>query len=256
MWPIEGSPRYGGAQESFANYLTVLRLIDPLATIPEPPSEPVTWQTRPKFFPFAAWESGYYTLKAETDFEENTTILFSSVPPSKTVFNGEWYGEKIVGHELFEFGLFADEEFDGIHDMIEAQFGSIDSTQKIWGRCWEVQTDTGNIRVLKDPCTIDPTNGAPGATLDITLYNDYYEECEYSRWQAQDDEVNVIGDIEFEFIEADGQASLTMNLDEGKTTEDIIEFEVDTYWADGEFFLGLESYDGSNPFEFSIYPDI
>ena len=253
-WPIEGSPRYATGEDSFANYYTVQLLIDPLAIIPDAPTEGVTWQPRPKFFPFAEWESSFYTLKAETDFAENTTILFSSVPPSATVFDGEWFGEKIVGSELFEFGLFADEEFDGIHDMIEAQFGSIDNTQKIWGRCWEVQTDTGNIRVLKDPCTIDPTTPVPTTGLGLLITNGYFEATEWTDIYALNDLYEVIGEttiLEIPEFESD---TGTITLEDGYTLDDIDSLEFDTSWLDGESNYQYEMFDGSNPFEFTVEP--
>ena len=254
-WPIEGSPRYATGRDSFANYFTVQRLIDPLATIPAAPSEGVTWQPRPKFFPFAEWESGFYTLKAETEFAENTTILFSSVPPSKTVFNGEWYGEKIVGSELFDFPLYPNDEYDGIHDMIESQFGSIDSTQKIWGRVWEVATDTGSIRVLKDPCTIDPTTPVPGAGLTMTIYNDYYDDAAYTFVGAYDDAYEEIGVVYIEDIPPFEEASGDIEFLEGYDASDIASLEFSTVWFDMSTGWADAAYDESNPFEFTVQPD-
>ena len=254
-WPIEGSPRYATGLDSFANYFTVLRLIDPLATIPEAPSEAATWNAQPKFFEFAAWENGFYTLKAETDFEFDTTILFSSMPPSQTVFNGEWFGEKIVGYENFYDGLFPDDEFDGIHDMIESQFGSINSSMKIWGRCWEVQTDTGNIRIMKDPCTIDPTTPVPSLGLEITVYNDYYEEAFYSWVTVWDEFYEFIGQVLVEEILPFESGSEEMEFEEGYGIADVVYIEFDNTWYDYSTSYNFEDYDGSNPYEYTIFPE-
>jgi hypothetical protein len=255
-WPIEGSPRYATGRDSFANFYTVRLLIDPLATIPDAPSEGVTWQTRPKFFPFATWESGFYTLKAETDFEFETQILFSAVPPSKTVFNGEWYGEKIVGSEIFYDGLFPNDEYDGIHDMIESQFGSIDSTQKIWGRVWEVAADGGSVRVLKDPCTIDPTTPVPSTGLAITVYNDWDSDAFYCWVTVYNSDYDNIGEIIIEEIPAFEEASEDIVFVEGYGQEDVQDIEFVTQWYDMESGYDYLTYDNSNPYEFSILPYI
>ena len=253
-WPIEGSPRYATGRDSFANFYTVQRLIDPLATIPEPPLEGVSWQPRPKFFAFAEWESGFYTLKAETEFEFETQILFSSVPPSKTVFNGEWYGEKIVGSEIFYDGLLPDDEYDGIHDMIESQFGSIDSTQKIWGRVWEVAADGGSVRVLKDPCTIDPTDAPPATGLAITIYNDNDVEINYCFVPVYDDELNEIGNAYLIDIPAFEEATEDVEFLEGYDSSDVDYLEFYTEWFDASPGYDDAYYDESNPFEFTVQP--
>ena len=255
-WPLEGSPRYATGLDSFANYFTVLRLIDPYATTPEAPSEGATWQPQPKFFEFADWESGYYTLKAETDFEENTTILFSSMPPSKTVFNGEWFGEKIVGSHLFEYGLYENDEFDGIHDMIESQFGPIDSTQKIWGRCWEVQTDTGNIRVLKDPCTINPGGAPPVTGLTVTLYNDYYDQTDICEAIALDEFDMVIGTASFLSIDAFDTETEPMVFEDEWTAADVVTIWIYVEWRDFSFLEAFPAYDSSNPWEYTVAPEL
>ena len=255
-WPIEGSPRYATGLDSFANFYTVRLLLDPLATIPEPPLDGVTWQPRPKFFPFAEWESGFYTLKAETEFEYETQILFSSVPPSKTVFNGEWYGEKIVGSEIFYDGLYPNEEFDGIHDMIESQFGSIDSTMKIWGRVWEVAADGGSIRVLKDPCTIDPTDEPPPSGLTMTIFNDYDDDAAYTFVGAYDEAYEEIGVVYIEDIPPFEEASGDIEFLEGYDASDIASLEFTTVWFDMSTGWADAAYDNSNPFEFTVQPDL
>jgi len=254
-WPIEGSPRYATGADSFANFYTVQLLLDPLATIPDAPLNGVTWQPRPKFFPFAEWESGFYTLKAETEFAMDTTILFSSVPPSKTVFNGEWYGEKIVGSEVFDLGLIPNEQYDGVHNMIESQFGSIDSTMKIWGRVWEVAADGGSIRVLKDPCTINPIVGPPPTGLTITIFNDYYDEAAYTFVGAYDDAYEEIGTVYIEDIAGFEEASGDIEFLEGYDASDIASLEFTTIWLDMSVGWADAAYDDSNPFEFTVQPD-
>ena len=253
-WPIEGSPRYATGLDSFANYFTVLRLIDPLATIPDAPLDGVTWQPQPKFFQFADWEDEMYTLKAETDFEEYTTILFSSVPPSKTVFNGEWYGEKIVGSHLFEWGLYENDWFDGLHDMIQDQFGTIDPTMKIWTRCWEVQTDTGNIRVLKDPCTIDPTTPEPSEDLVATIYNDSAEEVSYGTIDALDAYYEYIGTAVYDSIGGYETVDDAFIFEDGYGIADVDGFILQFDWWDGGWLYEEVPYDGSNPWEYTVTP--
>jgi len=255
-WPIEGSPRYATGRDSFANFYTVQLLIDPLATIPEPPLEGVSWQPRPKFFEFADWESGFYTLKAETEFAADTQILFSSMPPSKTVFNGEWYGEKIVGNEIFFAGLYPNDEYDGLHDMIENQFGSIDSTQKIWTRVWEVAADGGSIRVLKDPCTIDPTDAPPATGLAITIFNDYDDEIDFTFVAAYDDSLEEIGTAFFSEVPAYEEETADIEFLGGYDSSDIDYLEFYTQWFDFSTGYDVGFYDGENPFEFTVRPDL
>ena len=253
-WPIEGSPRYATGLDSFANYFTVLRLIDPLATIPDAPLDGVTWQPQPKFFQFADWEDDVYTLKAETDFEENTTILFSSVPPSKTIFNGEWYGEKIVGSHLFEYGLYENDWFDGLHFMIEDQFGTIDPTMKIWTRCWEVQTDTGNIRVLKDPCTVDPTTTPPAEDLVARIYNDYFEEVSFGTVDALNIDGEFIGAANISTMAAFETFDSGFIFDEPYGIDDVTDMILLFEWSDGSGMYEEVPFDGSNPWEYTVAP--
>ena len=250
-WPIEGSPRYASGRDSFANYFTVLRLLDPLATIPDAPLDGVTWQPRPKFFPFAEWESGIYTLKAETEFAANTTLLFSSVPPSKTVFNGEWFGEKIVGSELLDFQLFPNEEYAGLNEMIENQFGPIDNTMKIWGRVWEVATDTGSIRVLEDPCTVDPVTETEDPTVYFTISNQ-------SMMDAVSSSVGIIyggglyeDSVDIGTINAGvtGSGSITMGHDTTLSELDGIFWAIE--WTDSSTEELTEYGDGSSEYEWA-----
>jgi hypothetical protein len=250
-WPIEGSPRYASGRDSFANFYTVRLLLDPLATIPEPPLDGVTWQPRPKFFPFAEWELGMYTLKAETEFAENTNLMFSSVPPSPTVFNGQWFGEKIVGSELFYAGLFPNEDYSGLHDMIEAQFGSIDNSLKIWGRVWEVAEDGGSIRVLKDPCTVDPVTETEDATVYFTISNQAMMDAVSSSVEiyylggTQTDSVDI-GTIN---AGAEGNGSITMGHAATLVDLDAVIWAIE--WTDSSTDSLTEYGDGSSVYEWA-----
>ena len=254
-WPIQGSPRYTTAQLFFENYYTVLLLVDEFASVPDPPTEEPSWQERPKFWEFAEWVSDIYTLKAETEFAIDTHLLFSGLPPSRTVFNGEWFGEKIIGNEIFYSGLTADEEYDGTHYMIENAFGTIDNTMKIWGRVWEIYPDTGFIRVLKDPCTIDPTEApAPTNVLNLNIYNDYVAVAEFVFVYALT-EGFTIGQTEINDIYPAQIESGTITLDEGYELTDIEEIELTSYWFDGEDQSVTVAYNQENPFPYSIEPD-
>ena len=255
-WPIQGSPRNTTAQLFFENYYTVLLLLDAGAAVPAaPPSGPL-WQTLPQWFEFAEWISDRYTLKAETEFEEGTQILFSGLPPSPSVFNGEWFGEQIIGNNTFTDGLEPDELWDGIHDMIETTFGPINDTMKIWGRVWEVYPATGFIRVLKDPCTPDPPE-AVGNTLNVILYNDYNEVLDSALFNILDNSEpfpEAIGFGEFEgliFLETD---EITITLYEGYTTDDIQNIHYTIDWADGFHDEQEIVWDGNDPLEISSNP--
>ena len=253
-WPIQGSPRFTDGKTFFQNFFTVLLLVDEFASVPDPPEEEPDWQERPKWFPFAEWVYGYYTLKAETEFAENTHLLFSGLPPSPTVFNGEWFGEKIIGNEIFDWGLYPNEEWDGIHTMIENSFGAIDDSMKIWGRVWEIYPDTGFIRVLKDPCTPTPTAAVGQEWLDIIIYNDWSSDTDEATFYCIDSEEAIIGSIDLGYIEAEDYAEDFISLDFEKTTADIDHIEFVIRWWDGEQANGTLDYGGELVFEASLYP--
>ncbi len=231
-WPIQGSPRFTTAQVFFQNYYTVLLLLDAGAAVPTaPPSGPL-WQTLPQWFEFAEWIDNRYTLKAQTDFDAGTQLLFSGLPPSATVFNGEWFGEQIIGNNTFTAGLSGDEDWDGIHDMFVSTYGAINRGQKIWGRVWEVYPGTGFIRVLKDPCTVDPE--PTGETfIDIEVYNAY----SVTATQLNGSVVNI-GGTQQETWNIFNVPSLStryfrMNFPPGMTTFDIGRWSQVGWWTDG-----------------------
>lgn len=251
-WPIQGSPRFTTGEIYFANMYTVEKLFTGLTPSPSVPLELPTWQTLPKFFEFATFESGTYTLKAETDFDPMTELIFSGLPPSKTVFNGEWFGEEIIGADTLDFGLSENDEYSGVDAMMTTAFGSIDSTKKIWNRVWEKYPDTGFIRVLKDPCTINPTEAPPAATLTVEIYNAYFESTTACLCDAQDELGSVIGSIDFGEIAGDSTATETMTMEDPFTSADIVNIDLGGEWADLTPFSYFEAYDGSDPWEFTI----
>ena len=254
-WPIQGSPRFTDGKTFFQNYFTVLLLVDEFASVPDPPEEQPDWQERPKWFPFAEWNSGVYTLKAETEFAMDTHLLFSSLPPSPTVFNGEWFGEKIVGNEIFYGGLYPDEEWDGIHYMIENTFGTINASMKIWGRGWEIYPETGFIRVLKDPCTPDPTEEVLTDTVYFDVFNDWDSVLTYNTFDAYDWEINFIGTTSFGSANPFETMSGSMTLDAGYSLEDIGHFDYWAEWEDGETFGDGLGYGGEELFEYTATPE-
>ncbi len=210
------------------------------------------WQDKPKFFEFAAWESGTYTLKAETDFAEGTELIFSGLPPSKTVFNGEWFGEKIIGSDSLEFGLYENDGYSGVHAMMETAFQTISTTDKIWNRVWEKYPESGFIRPLKDPCVPDPTDEPPTGNLDICIFNARAVAVDYLIIDIFGEDYELVGIAEFGYIEAESEACMIEVLYEGYTTDDITELLFTGEWVDFFPIDGTDFYDGSNPWEFTI----
>jgi len=253
-WPLQGSPRFMDGETFFANYYTVLLTLDPYASVPDAPDAGPTWQTRPKFWEFATWESGVYTLKAETSFDPDTVLLFSGLPPSRTGYKPDFAREVFIGNEQLYSGLYPDDEYDGVHYMMEDTFGPITDAQKIWGRVWEIQD--GYIRTLKDPCTPDPGD-TPAAedTLDLVFYNDYDDYAYIVEVTLTADDYTSIGFGYFDTFEPFDTLELTIDLDPPYTREDIADLEIVAYWFDGSEMYITEPYDDSDPFEFTIVPD-
>lgn len=251
-WPIQGSPRFTTGEIYFANAYTVLEIFSGATPSPTVPVEGPDWQDKPKFFEFAAWESGTYTIKAETDFAEGTELIFSGLPPSKTVFNGEWFGEKIIGSDSLEFGLYENEEYSGVHAMMETAFQTISTTDKIWNRIWEKYPESGFIRTLKDPCVPDPTDAPPAVGLTVCIYNARDVAVEYLIIDLTDENFEIIGSAEFGFIAAESEECIEDVLHEGYTTDDISELLLVGEWQDFEPIDALEFYDGSNPWEYTV----
>ena len=250
-WPIQGSPRYTDGETCFANYLTVLRLINPLAAIPAVPLTGPTWQSRPKFFEFAEWISDVYTIKAETVFAIDTQLLFSAMPPSPTVFTGQFFGEKIVGSNIFTLGLSGNEEFGGLHTMIENEFGSIDSTQKIWGRIWEVDNGTGHIRVIKDPCTPDPGVIEEQYTVTFTIANESIMDAVSSSVNIEYLGGTKTGEVDIGTINAGITGSGTITLDVGADLDDVDAIYWAIEWTDSSTDSLTEYGDGSSEYDWS-----
>ena len=133
--------------------------------------------------------------------------------------------------------------------MMETAFGPIDDSQKIWGRVWEKYPSSGHIRVLKDPCTPDPTDEPAAATLDILLTNGRTVEIESSTITALESDFTNIGQTVFENLAGSASAQQTITLDSGKTRDDIANIQIETYWIDFEYSNYGTPYDGSDPFE-------
>ncbi len=255
-WPIQGSPRNTTAQLFFENYYTVLLILDAGAAVPAAPTSAPSWQSFPQWFQFAEWIDDRYTLKAETEFAEESQILFSGLPPSPSVFNGEWFGEKIVGNNTFTDGLEPNELWDGIHDMIETEFGPINDTLKIWGRVWEVYPSTGFIRVLKDPCTPDPPEPPPGATAPIEIYNDY-DEVMIESYIAFTNGYETVGLFVWSGTPAFTMEENTVEFYEGFTSDDVTYAAIHPRWTDATsgFFeeYGPLPWD---PYTYAVYPNL
>ena len=254
-WPLQGSPRYLSGEDFFANFYTVHLLLDEWAPVPDVPLAGPVWQTRPKFWEFATWESGVYTLKAETEFDVDTVLLFSGLPPSRVGFKPDFAREVIIGNEQLYSGLLPDDEFDSVHYMMENTFGTITDAQKIWGRVWEIQD--GYIRTLKDPCTPDPTDTPPAEdTLNLEIYNDFNDYAFLILVYALADDYTMIGNAELYNIAPYETDEATIDIEEGYTRDDVEYLEFDVSWFGGDLMFAQEVYDDSDPFEFTIVPDI
>jgi len=252
-WPLQGSPRFMDGETYFANYYTVLLTLDPYASVPDAPDAGPTWQTRPKFWEFATWESGVYTLKAETAFDPDTVLLFSGLPPSRTGYKPDFAREVFIGNEQLYSGLYPDEEYTSVDFMMSDAFGYIDSTQKIWGRVWEIQD--GYIRTLKDPCTPDPTDEPAESTLGLEIYNDYNSQVYSGTVEVWDEFDEYLGSVDFEAFDAFTTETATIDILEGYTRADIFTVVLTFYWYDGESLYYGTQYDESDPFQYSIEPD-
>jgi len=252
-WPIQGSPRYMDGRTFFANYYTVLRLIDPAASVPGLPAQGPVWQIRPKFFEIAEWISETYTLKAETGFDANTVLLFSGLPPTAAGFKPDFALEQFIGHEEFYSGLTPDETYDGVHSMMENAFGSISSSLKIWGRVWEVQD--GYIRTIKDPCGPDP-GGAPPVTensFEYEIYNDYHENVAGGSVVFNFDSSTEIGSITLDNLGMYDTMTGTVNLVSGYSLDDVNEWNAGGMWDDTmPFGYGSSSPPALDPFALTL----
>lgn len=253
-WPLQGSPRYMDGETFFANFYTVLLTLDEFAPLPDVPSGGPAWQTKPKFWEFATWESNVYTLKAETEFEEDTILLFSGLPPSLTGFKPEFQREQFIGNEELSSGLSVNEEFDSVHDMMENTFGTITSAQKIWGRIWEVQD--GYIRTLKDPCTPDPGDAPPAVdSIQVITFNDWNDVALNVLIEIWNSDYEEIGIHEFYDMPAFATDTTTIQLYEGMTTADIWLFIFTADWDDGEILYEEIEWDETTPYNYSLYPN-
>ena len=252
-WPLQGSPRYMDGETFFANFYTVLLTLDEVAPVPDVPSGGPTWQTKPKFWEFATWESDVYTLKAETEFEEDTVLLFSGLPPSLTGFKPEFQREQFIGSAELSSGLSVNEEYPDVHDMMEDTFGTISQSMKIWGRIWEVQE--GYIRTLKDPCTPDPGDAPPSTgSLTVVTYNDWDSICEHVLIEIWNFDYEEIGISEFEYNPAFATETTVVELYEEYTTADIYLIIFTGSWEDGEILYEEVEWDESAPYNYTLYP--
>ena len=252
-WPLQGSPRYMDGETFFANYYTVLLTLDEYAPLPDVPSGGPAWQTKPKFWEFAEWEDGYYTLQAETEFEPNTVLLFSGLPPTMTEFKPQFQREQFIGNEELTEGLSANEKFYSVDWYMRENYGPISSTQKIWGRIWEVQD--GYIRTLKDPCTPDPVSNGPATEFSLGLYNNYDQQMYYSYIVFQSGGEDA-GYFEWSDTPAFSTETGTMYLDEGYDTSMIDFILVQPNWYDYAWgYFELSGPFSFEPFEFTLYPN-
>jgi hypothetical protein len=237
----------------FANYYTVLLTLDEWASVPDVPDAGPTWQTKPKFFEFATWESDVYTLKAETEFEVDTQLLCSGLPPSKTGFKPDFAREVFIGSEELYGGLLPDDQWDSVHYMMENHFGTITPAQKIWGRVWEIQD--GYIRTLKDPCTPDPTETPPSTNeIEFEVYNDWDAVLTYNTFDAYDGDFNFLGGITFGSADPYGTMTDTLTLDEGYDINDVDHFDYWAEWDDGESYGDGLAYGQETFYQYTANP--
>jgi len=256
-WPLQGSPRYMDGETFFANYYTVLLTLDEYADVPDPPEEGPDWQTKPKFFEFAEWEYDIYNLKAETEFEVDTVLLFSGLPPSRSGFKPDFAREVFIGNDVLYGGLYGNDLYDGVHYMMENYFGTITEAQKIWGRIWEVYPETGYVRTLKDPCTPDPTDVDAGNTLVCEIYNDYDDILQSIVINLMDfsDPPQAIGYGDAYDLPYQETATFTITLAYDLTMDQVQFVGNEHYWENGDGYIEDIVFDGNDPFQLSAYPN-
>ena len=256
-WPLQGSPRYMNGETFFINYYTVLLTLDEYASVPDPPEEGPDWQTKPKFFEFAQWTDDIYNLKAETEFDTDTQLLFSGLPPSRTGYKPDFAREVFIGNEQLYDGLEINQLYAEVGYMMENAFGTIDPTQKIWGRIWEIYPETGYIRTIKDPCTPDPNGEAPTQnTLDFIIYNDYFEDIYYGDFATYNGDYGINGFHEIDYLGAFEQLDFTITLDDEATLEDVAFIVLFVDWDDEESLEEEFDYYGEQPYELTLQPSI
>ena len=244
-------------EDFFANYLTVLRTINPAASVPAVPSAGPVWQDRPKFFEIAQWIDGVYTLKAETAFDANTVLLFSGLPPTATIFKPDFAKEVFIGSHEFTDGLDPDDEWDGIDTMMTDAFGAITSDLKVWGRVWEVID--GFIRTIKDPCGPDPGTGPPPVAdptnFDYIIYNDTGQQIEWADFWFNSLDVYQCANIYFEYLPDGESISGNAEITDGEKRSDLVDgtFDLNGELADwtpiGPHF---DTINNPEPFEYTI----
>lgn len=242
----------------FANYYTVLLLQDDSAEVPDVPMALVDWQSRPKFFEIAEWDDGVYTLKAETEFAEETTLMLSGLPPTLTGFKPQFNLEEIIGFHTFDDGLSEDEYWDGANSLMETAFGPIDSTMKIWGRVWEISD--GFIRTIKDPCGPDPGSGPPPVVdptnFDYIIENGTGQAIEWADFWFSTLDVYQCANIYFEYL-GDGETiSGNAEITDGEKRSDLVDGyfdlngELEDFSPIGPYF---DTINNPDPFEYTIY---
>ncbi len=254
-WPIQGSPRFTNGETYFANSFTVQEIFTGATPSPTVPTEMPDWQDKPKFNQFAEWIDDEYTLITETDFDLDTELIFSGLPPSKTVFNGEWYGEKMIGNDTLTFGLLEDEEYTGLNSLIVDEFGPISTTDKIWNRVWEKYPATGFIRQLKDPCTPDPLRDADETTFQVIVTNDFNDIIYGSYIDLYTANYGIIGEWYIDALWYESTLEHTYNLPEGFTRDDIEWVALQIYWSLGRTWIENIPYEGAEPWTRLLYPD-
>lgn len=252
-WPIQGTPRSVSGAVFFENAYVISNLWDSSAGVPTVPTSEPAWQDRPQFSEFATWVNGKYTIAAATDMDSGTKILASGLPPTKSGFKPQFNLEAILGGHEFVTGLSIDDETDFIHDLMEDKFGTIDSTQKIWGRLWEVSADEKQIRVIKDPCTPDPTSTPATDAIDIEWYNDASAVCEGAYIMMFNDDWEIVGESEVDAIDAYSYGYSEMELSETWSSDQSWQGYWSAQWDDGWNNSGAEDYEGETDWFVGLY---
>jgi len=251
-YPIQGSPRQVNGQTYFENFLTVERIKNPAAPIPDVPLALVEWQDRPKFFEIADWVGGTYTLKAETSFASGTELLFSGLPPTAVGFKPAFAQEKLIGTHTFELGLTENETTDVADTLMAAEFGPINSSLKIWGRIWE--TSDGFCRTIKDPCGPNPGAAppAPATEFDFEVFNAYYENASLVSIDVYDSVYVLIG---FNYNATPGAGLTetgTIELEDGYDVDDVASIQWWVDFDDGMMGFGEAENPTLDPFQFTV----
>ena len=251
-WPLNGGPQRTNGFNAFSNFYTVLLLLDPAAIPPTPPTGYPVWTTRKLFFEFAEWSTSTLYLKVQNAIPVDTKLLFLGSPPSATVLNSRSSREKIIGIHEFTSAVAIDTQWTNIDGMFAAEYGATDTSLKYWGRI--IELIDGFASYSMDFCTADPSDEPPPSTVsfEFEVYNAYTENCDLLELDILDSSGTLIG-FNYDATPDAGQTETgTVELDEGKTLDDVDSTSWTADFSDFTMGMGGDSSPGLEPYEFTI----